>query len=399
MNKSCIIILLAIIFGSCSTNQTQKELRLDGDFYTIDLDGKKEPSIRLSSIFKNVQTIFLETNKECLIGAIRDFQVFDGYIYILDSRLAKSLFVFDMEGRFIRKIGGRGGGPGEYVEANAFTLDTENGIIYLRVQRNLVHKYKLDGTFLHSINMQIPEGGSYFIHFYNGSLYSSCVWSRPSKDNCLLLEIDPNDGEVLSQSVSVKYNKGYNKSHYYTYNNFFKSRTNNPPRYNELFMDYIVSLGKEITPYIELKSKDLTTEQDIASNTDEYGYLQSIYFRKKSGYVYNFIENDDVICFKYGLNPIAISVILYKNSGEVKLANYFNNDLIFKQDKTGMFEQFVFSDQKGAYVIYDTVSPAFGDEYEGYLRDNEVLPDMDKLDQLMELTADSNPAIFFYEYK
>ena len=396
MIKKKLIIFISLFFASCTTNQTQKDLRLDGDFYTIDLDGKKEPSIRLSSIFKNVRTIFLETNEACLMGDIYDFQVFDGYMYILDYKSAKSLFVFDMEGKFIRKIGGIGGGPGEYKEAGAFTLDTENRIIYLR-DRNIVHKYKFDGTFLHSFTIP-AEGNVHFIHFYNGRLYSDCVWWRPSKDDVLLLEIDPNDGKIISQSVSVKYNKGWNKGFYSGSNNFFKSRMNNPPRYNAMFMDYIVSLGKEVKPYIELKSKNRITEKDVESFTEDKGMLNVNNILRKSRYVNSFIENDDLIYFKCGMMPFSTSVILYKKSGEVKLANYSNNDLIFKQDETGMLEQFVFSDSKGAYVIYNTQSLAFG-EYQRYLNKNDAVPNLNNLDQLMELTFDSNPVIFFYEYK
>ena len=110
-----------------------------------------------------------------MIGNINTIQVFDGYIYILDSSKAKSLFVFDLEGRFIRKIGSLGNGPGEYLGLNDFTLDTDNGIIYIGDIKNRVHKYNFDGTLINTITIQAPSSNIAFIQFYNGSLYTSHI--------------------------------------------------------------------------------------------------------------------------------------------------------------------------------------------------------------------------------
>jgi hypothetical protein len=115
--KFLFFIHYSLFLFACSNQQT--ELRSDEVCYTIDLDGKKETSIPFSSIFKNVQTIILEAGKDCLIGSLDELQIFDGRIYILDKHIAKSLFVFDMEGRFIRKIGSLGRGPGEFAGGKA----------------------------------------------------------------------------------------------------------------------------------------------------------------------------------------------------------------------------------------------------------------------------------------
>ena len=390
---------LSLILISCATKHKQPDFSLEGANYIVDLDGEKEISIPLSSLFKRVKTIILETNKDCLIGRFSDIQVFDGYIYILDSRVAKCLLVFDLEGRFVRKIGGIGGGPGEYAEINAFTLDTENRMIYLRIQRNNVHKYKLDGTFIHSFTIQADKGDAGFIQFYNGSLYASFIGWETSKDDFLLLEIDPNNGQVLSQSLSIKYNKGWNEAYYDAYSRFFMSRANNPPRYNQMFMDYVVSIGKEITPYIELKSKNLTTEKDIQNFRGEKSIpdYNNIDMSSKLFSVHCFIENDDFICFRYGMN-FPFVVILNKKNGDVKLTNRLNNDLIFKQDQTGRLGHFVFADAQGAYVLLDTQSRALND-FRSAVKNNEIVPDLDKLDELMKLEEDANPVILFYEFK
>jgi hypothetical protein len=194
--KFLFFIHYSLFLFACSSQQT--ELRLDGVCYTIDLDGKKEAPIPFSSIFKNVQTIILEAGKDCLIGSVDELQIFDGCIYILDKHIAKSLFVFDMEGRFIRKIGSLGRGPGEFIHVDDFTIDTGNRFIFLSDQGNRVHQYQLNGAYVQSIKVQAEHSNIMLIQFYNDRLYADAVAWDPVRGDYMLLEIDPDSGKILS---------------------------------------------------------------------------------------------------------------------------------------------------------------------------------------------------------
>lgn len=383
---------------SCSSAQ-QKELPLNGNYYTIDLDGKKETSILFSSIFKNVQTIILETNKDCLIGNINEFQVFEEFVYVLDRLSAKSLFVFNMDGRFVRKIGNLGRGPGEYVQVIDFTLDTENRFIFLLDRGNRVHKYLLDGTYVNSITIQMPSANIAFIQYYRNRLYASVLAWNSSKDDFMLLETDPIDGKIISRALPLTYNKGWGEN-LTTGHSFFMSRLNDPPRFSQLFMDYIVTVGETITPYIELKSKSLFTKKDIENlpaNVRIDEKLRAIQSASKIFDVHSFIENNDLIIFRcQNGSGVFFTVVFHKKTESVKLANYLNNDLIFRKDKGGIFGKFVFSDTKGAYEI---IPPIILNRFLETIKNNEVVPGLDKLDQLMKLNEESNPIILFYEFK
>ena len=402
MNKKLFFLFILFLFFSCANRQTTNSLNENKAHYIIDLDGKKEQSIPYSSIFKNVQTILLETSQDCLIGSVNELQVFDGCIYLLDRAVAKSLFVFDREGRFIRKIGGLGYGPGEYVQILDFTIDTEKRFIFLQDQATRVHKYRLDGTYVHSITIQIPRSNSYYIQFYNGRLYASTLaWER-NRDDYMLLEIDPDDGKILSRHLPIKYNKGWTEAEFM--GNFFMSRLNSPPRYAQLFMDCIVSLDEEISSFIELKSKNLVKEKDLenlpegAMNIIEK--LSHFQGSSKIWHAHSLVENDDFILFKYdsGLFDF-FTVVFHKDTETVQIAKNLSNDLVLKQTddpKSGIPDKFSFSDAHGAYAI---VLPFVMNHFLESVRNNQLLPDLDKLDQLKKLDEDSNPVIFFYEYK
>jgi len=102
--------------------------------------------------------------------------------------------------------------------------------------------------------------------------------------------------------------------------------------------------------------------------------------------VHCFVENDNFISFRCGMSVRHTFVTIYnKKTDEVQLADIFSNDLIYKHDKTGMFGRFVFSDEKGAYDILDTQDINMFDSFMTSIRNNEVVPDLDKLDELLKL--------------
>jgi len=69
--------------------------------------------------------------------------------------------------------------------------------------------------------------------------------------------------------------------------------------------------------------------------------------------------------------------------------------LIYKTNDRGRLEKFEFSDNKGAYQV---IQPMMLDIFLESIKKNEVIPDLDKLDQLEKLNEESNPIIFFYEF-
>ncbi len=393
MKSSVLGFCFIFFFFLCPAQQT--ELPLKGEHYVINLDAKrKKTTIPFSYIFKNVKTIILETSNDCFIGRIDELQVFDGYIYVLDQNIAKSLFVFDMEGHFIRKIGGLGKGPGEYIQPTDFTLDIENRFIYLLDRSNRVHKYQFDGTYINTITAMIRSANISFIQYYKGRLYADATGWTPNKIDYLLFEIDPKNGKIIKQSIPRSYNKGWNES-FFTGHNFFMSRLNSPPRYTQLFMNYIVSVGEEPLPYIELKSKDMMTSQDVENlQGDMLQIHRAIHKRARVSDVHSFIENDHFIFFYYWYEMSICPVLFNKRNKSTELVQSFDNDFLYKKDE--FITTFVFSDAHGAYEVPDEY---WLPEFQQLVKKNEVVPGLDKVDQLMKLDEESNPVIFYYEYK
>jgi hypothetical protein len=125
INKNLYYLLVVILLASCNS-QSNLQQPDENALYVINSDTIEESEVTmLSSIFKKMKTIILETTDESVIGAVGRVQVFDNYIFILDDKNPHKLFAFNKEGKFIRLIGNVGYGPGEYIRPNDFTIDPQ----------------------------------------------------------------------------------------------------------------------------------------------------------------------------------------------------------------------------------------------------------------------------------
>ena len=132
-----------------------------GEVQVIDVVGNMNNTrdIKLSDIADEVQYIPLETNSECILSKGYTIVPTKDYFFIADGE--KPLFVFDREGKFVRKIGAVGRGPGEFHNCNQFHIDEEKGEVYVFNQKEFVI-YSWDGEYISTV--KFPFGGVMSYH-------------------------------------------------------------------------------------------------------------------------------------------------------------------------------------------------------------------------------------------
>jgi hypothetical protein len=392
----CILIMLFLL--SCSFKQDIKPLQ-KATYHIIDLDGKREKRIHLSSIFKKeVKTIILETVENCLISDISNLQVFEDHFYILDAIQAMALLVFDRDGRFVRKIGNLGRGPGEYSDISDFTIDAENKHIYI-LDRLRVHKYHITGAYINTIEIKSIRVSANFIQYYGGKLYSDAYGYSANNGGYLLQEIDPENGKITAKFLELSYNKGWNET-FFTGHSFFMNRLGTP-RYSQLFTDTIVSLSGGVTPFIALKSNDLVTAKDIErlnslKNEEIYPYARFNTLRKTTRIfdVNNYIELANAVIFDYR-HGNAVKTVWYDiQTQKTRITDYLHNDLVYKDESITNIRHF--SNGRGVYEVIDGI---YFPDFLEIIKKGGLSPGLDKREELMRLTEDSNPVIFYYEAK
>jgi len=144
------IIILSIIIG-CKSRNTDNV-----DFITVDVTKSYPKKELILQDFLDVEYIPLETNDEFITSA--SLQAMDTDILLIKDHgwISKGdIFIFDRNGKGLRKINRVGQGREEYTDILDIAMDTENDEIYINnhfAQKIVV--YDLYGNFKRSIKQK-----------------------------------------------------------------------------------------------------------------------------------------------------------------------------------------------------------------------------------------------------
>ncbi|MDJ0840428.1 MAG: 6-bladed beta-propeller [Acidobacteriota bacterium] len=119
----------------------------------------------LSQILSIREVIPLETNDDGIIGEVWDLLLLDNTWFVTDKRLNQVL-QFSREGRFLRRIGRKGQGPGEY-EMPWYLTEWDGRLVVADVGKGAMHIYETDGKFVKSMStwaVGINIQGPLFFH-------------------------------------------------------------------------------------------------------------------------------------------------------------------------------------------------------------------------------------------
>lgn len=156
-----IAAILSVTVGCHSpknkTATTEDSIAPDSSLIQINIDPNGGESYPFDSLIDDISFIKLETNDDCVIGDIHQVLCTDNYIFILDLFSTNAVYCFDKQGNFIRKIGKKGQGPGEYFRLCKMTLNSDKTQIILFDWTRL-HYYDLQGK--HIKDVQPKRGGN-----------------------------------------------------------------------------------------------------------------------------------------------------------------------------------------------------------------------------------------------
>jgi hypothetical protein len=146
MLKTIIYIFILILYTSCKqSNNSSNKLELENvvDEFT---------EIKLSSIAKQIEFVKLDSTANALIGSVGKIIILPKAILISDIHPGHTgLFLYDRNGKFVKQIGRRGDGPGEYNQLADITVDLQKEIIYVVTNNKLkLLEYTFSGDFIKS---------------------------------------------------------------------------------------------------------------------------------------------------------------------------------------------------------------------------------------------------------
>lgn len=149
---SGILSVASLLLISCNQSST---INSGKPFHVnLEKDINNVSSIPLSNLGKSLEYIPLQTDSNCLIHTISALQVFDSLIFVGDYHLG--LYVFDRRGKFIRKIGSQGRGPGEYNRLYDLAVDFKNHEVTI-LDGLKIFVYDFNGEFKRDITLGFPS--------------------------------------------------------------------------------------------------------------------------------------------------------------------------------------------------------------------------------------------------
>lgn len=120
-----------------------------------------ERKIKLSDIADSVQYIPLETNEKCLIDFINSGKVVKTGKYWFVSSNTR-LYQYTIDGKFVRNIGSRGGGPGQFNYFQQIDVNEDTGSLFMLTTSGKVNVYDMEtGKFLYDIKVPDREAAQF----------------------------------------------------------------------------------------------------------------------------------------------------------------------------------------------------------------------------------------------
>ena len=403
MNKAINCMLIILAFVMCISCGSYNTATMYADADTISIDGATRcDSLLFSDFFKAPKVALLETKPECVVQNIRSLEIYKEDIYILDDR-ANKLYVFDGNGKFKRTISSPGRGHGEYMKLADFSIDRTKEIIYLLDEAtDEILKFRLDDyKFLSSIKAVQNGYLTYCMQEIGGKIYLNRS-SVLEKEKYELREIDERNGKQLGKFLkSDDYNHGWNFPLSLEHSNFY-SKNSQSPKYIGLFSNLIMNVTADgvsaayIVDSRKFVNKDeVLMMQRIAEGKLEKIDFSGIYSQKRIHQISRFIESPSKVFFQYLEGDERNYLVYDKASGKTKTSSLFMDDYV--SDKNMIPMDFCYSDEQGVVAL---LKPCFMPHFIKYIIDGgKMRTHLDNYSRLIKLNKDSNPVLFFHEYK
>lgn len=347
-DHAILFTLLITLTYSCSDLQSDNTGwgERSGFVTTIDVQ-KSDRFLFMDSLFNDYNIIKLADIEKGVIGNIDQVIISDTTIIVLDAFLSKSIFIFHTDGRFIRKLGQTGSGPGEYVKPISIDLDQDTLYVY-DSGNGRIHKYLLDGEFVgygpNARDIQIiPSAVSHIDEKY---IFFSPYGDGLSNENYLLNIINYDSKLIYSDVPSKDINNlriNFGKSIYKNGDEIF---------FCQLLNDSLYSLNTKTleisTPYVLNFKNDLLTALEFRtlSSNKSMGIITELMNVNKTIGIVKVYSNNQYHWLQYLLKGNLVNLVIDRSTNKARVFDYLaqagNNSFSLSSPIGSLEDNFIF---------------------------------------------------------
>lgn len=386
----CLIACIqCFVFLKCSHPNFSDENSI-----IINNDSLEFEYIPLSDILTIDEIIPLETNPQCLISYISKVIFFNNQFFIIDVS-SMSILSFSSTGKFIRRYGSVGKGPGEFLSPMSIDINKEDNTLLIFDSRTKdILVYSIDGAFIKSI--QIDDGLICDdIAVKDNIIYLNTVpFTKEQYEESYNIRMFNMDGKYLGGLLKVSENNmGWigDNGNIYCFTEFGDSL-----RYYNSISNHIYALDKKnVDVLYTVNSKQFLTEKDIRSvlsNKEGLYVHEKINMLLESGKkttIDRYLEND-----KYAIMyQFYTDLIVYNKQTKKARYGFITDDILNTNNSHEFFR--IITDE----YCFGFVNPINIDNYNNNVEDKKVSLPKEKLDILSTVESNSNPVIVKFKFK
>ncbi len=157
----CILSVCSLLLTYSCANKNKSIEPNNPDVLHFDVSKWETKTTIPKKVIKSISFIPLETSEQCLIGTVGKIVALNDKYYIIDSQYANGVLVFNKEGKYIKSIGKKGRGKGEFLRLNSFCIDEKGGemLILDSYARKVLFYNLTNGVYLEDIKLNfLPRG-------------------------------------------------------------------------------------------------------------------------------------------------------------------------------------------------------------------------------------------------
>ena len=213
MKLDYIALFLVLFFlAACGSKSSSPDmvddnaLPVEETFKDIDLANNLKDCgkpLLLSDIVKDVEYVKLETQDNILVGSINQLKRTKKFVFIY-SWHQNHVMMFDTSGKFIRKIGHVGQGPGEIANIHCFTVSDSLVFIYPFSRNGSLTVYDMrDNSFVKEFSLKWPVFFSWTIDVMGDCLvyYPGTVYLPDNSKTFISACVANGKGETLMEQI------------------------------------------------------------------------------------------------------------------------------------------------------------------------------------------------------
>ena len=161
MKKYIYLVVLLLAFISCNKRKQGNESppKILNEIFVADSLQNETTEFLLSDVASDIEIIPLETTEKSAFKFLTNLQVGANDIFI-NSRIA--VLRFDINGKFLHKIGSMGEGPQDFLICEGIGIDEQTRLVHIAAalsSTNQIRTFTYDGKFVKST--RIAEDGAY----------------------------------------------------------------------------------------------------------------------------------------------------------------------------------------------------------------------------------------------